>query len=173
MNIEFKETLFRFIYPAALFWTLFFVFYKDNFPTLRDFLFSQDSFSITLIMIFIASGIIINAIGSVLMIFPIKLRLEVLDSPRLEVNYWEAISKADSNLIERKIDRRWDFVTAHLNSSVVILIWLFFHIYTYLTNETIKNELSAFISVLVLLLIFGILFFRGLKYIKYYTNKFK
>ena len=122
MNIELKDSLFRFIVPPCLFWASFFSFTNIQ-VTSADVI--TDAFVV--IVIFIASGFLIAALGTI--------SCKVIDSffkpawKKKELEYWKKIA-LQGEYVQKKIERTWSFYSMNVNSlSALICSLLIIHFY--------------------------------------------
>ncbi len=171
MNLEFKENLFRFVFPTALLWSFFIL--LDNSPSL-DIFFIENTKNQSLfwVVLFIGVAVIINALSSFLINLIIKKYLHNFNIPEKELVYWRKVSEESkdgkSMLVERKLDRRWDFFVAHLNSLLVTYIFTIYYIFTNFKLENIYYFSSLFILNFILIYLTG----RGFESIKYFEEYF-
>lgn len=156
MNFEFKESLFRFIFPACLFWApILIVGYGQQFFQLQKYLVSNSLGSLSVyLIILLGSGIVISAVGG--------LFVKIIDlcfkprwyKPDTEIDYWRTIDKEKEFTIT-KIDRRWNFYVTNLNSvlatsSSLVIVCILYQV------STLPIIILAFISIIfATLAIFG------------------
>lgn len=118
MNLEFKETVFRYIFPACLFWApvvLDALLFRelDRVPYLPD-------IGLAIIVIF-ATGIAISMIGAFVTELFGRYAGPRWSRPDTEVEYWEELAKKVTECTRNKIDRRWNFFSTYLNSFLALL----------------------------------------------------
>ena len=111
-------------------------------------------------IIFLFSGIVINAIGG----FLIKL-IDYIYNPRwhkpdTEIKYWRDID-GEKEFTRNKIDRRWNFFTTNLNSFIAILLSCMFTILVF--NFKCMTNVGLIVLFSIVLTIFMILTNWGYK----------
>lgn len=167
MKFEFKENFFRFIFPNCLFWVIFIFFDQPAFKLLIEEFFPKDDFLFTAVffIVFLTSGFIINSAGGAALSVISYFFLPSLSKQEEELQYWRNIDKEPglSKIVVVKIDRRWDFFTTYVNSTVVVVLYGL----SYLLKI---NFASKYLVLLSLFLLFFYLSYIGFKSIRYFLE---
>lgn len=120
MSVDLKDSLFRFVVPPCIFWTISY-FFSTQFFDLNI----KETSSINII-VFIASGFVIAALGTT-----VAWIIEKIFEPawfQSPFEYWRNIAK-EPEYVRGKIETVWRFYTMNLNSVVAIVFALLFHFY--------------------------------------------
>lgn len=130
MNIDIKESVFRYIYPASIFWTLMLIFNKNillNFlhVTLKGF---DGATSLIIFILFISSGFIINSISTLIISEIDTIKQSPWSTTKKEFLYWRKLGEdcIINEFVRNKIDRRWNFFTINVASLLAVFaVFLF------------------------------------------------
>lgn len=151
MNIEFKESVFRYIFPACLFWSPFIiVMFNEGFYKYHPLIEFTDNIGLFLVLL-LATGIVISGVGGIVVRIIDLYKKPRWSKPDEELEYWDAIAEKEE-FTRNKIDRRWNFYVTNLNSCIAVffsLIVLFVYF----------RCLSALVIIVLflLLIVFGFL----------------
>jgi len=160
MNIEFKESVFRYIFPASLFWAPILIseFLK---PIIFNKICIPDVGEAVLVLLFliilIGTGILLSTIGGILILLFNWCYKPRWHKPETEINFWEDVGRKSTEFTQNKVDRRWNFYTTNLNSAIALFFSTLFLCYFY------SISVCLIIVLLLLVIFFSYLACRGYK----------
>lgn len=117
MNINIQEGLFRYVFPASIFWSII-IFYKivcvgDKFGN-----------QIYFIIFFVSSSFVLSSISNLLIyLLGTVERFNYLRGGQKEFEEWKKLDEVGSGkIVVSKVERKWNYFVVNLTSSVALVL---------------------------------------------------